>query len=72
MAPYRIVLLTPDEAVREERLIECAHDDEAIEYTGWIDHPHAIDLWQQDRHVVRFPPWPPQAPFLHMHRRWRR
>jgi hypothetical protein len=58
MAPYRVVLLTPEEALAEERLIECAHDDEAIDQAGRIDHPHAIDLWQHDRHVARFPPWP--------------
>lgn len=64
VAPYRIVLLSPDDAPREERMIECEHDDVAIDQVGWVDHPHAIDLWQQDRHVVRFPPWPPPSPFL--------
>lgn len=63
MAPYRIVLLSPDETAREERIIECAHDDEAIDKAGWLDHPHAIDVWQQDRHVARFPPsWRPPLP----------
>jgi len=63
MAPYRIVLLSPDDAVHEERMIECAHDDEAIDHTGWLDHPHAIDLWQEDRHVARFPPSAQPAPW---------
>ncbi len=56
MAPYRILLWSPDDATHEERMIECAHADEAIDRTGWLDHPHAIDLWQEDRHVARFPP----------------
>jgi hypothetical protein len=59
VAPYRIVLLSPDDTAYEERMIECAHDDEAIDRTGRLDHPHAIDVWQQDRHVARFPPWRP-------------
>ena len=53
MAPYRIVLLSPDETANEERTIECAHDDEAIDAAGWLDHPHAIEVWQQARRPRR-------------------
>jgi hypothetical protein len=60
MAPYRIALLTPEGAVHEERVIECADDDEAIERTGRLDHPHEIDVWQGERDVARFPSWPRQ------------
>lgn len=63
MEPYRIVLLSPGEAVHEERMIECAHDDDAIDFAGQLDHPHAIDIWQHDRHVARFSPWSPPPPF---------
>lgn len=68
MAPYRIVKLSAEEAALEEHMIECAHDDDAIDQVGWIDHPHAIDLWQGDRHIARFPPWPPESPWLHRSR----
>jgi len=62
VAPYRIVLLAPNGDVKDERMIEAAHDDAAIDHTGWLDHPHAIDVWQDDRHVARFPPWSPPEP----------
>ena len=57
MAPYRVNLLAPDGSVHEARVIVCAHDDEAIDRVGEIDHPHEIDIWQGDRHVARFPTW---------------
>ncbi len=70
MAPYRLVLLNERGAIHQELLIDCAHDDEAIERTGEHDHPHEMDLWQAGRHIVRFPPWPPRpTPPL---RRWLR
>jgi hypothetical protein len=61
MVPYRIDLHDKDGAVIEVRRMLCAHDDEAIDRTGWIDHPHAMKLWQGDRLVAHFPPWEPQG-----------
>lgn len=58
MAPYRVSLLTEDGSPHEERVIDCEHDDEAIDRAGEIQHPHEIDVWQGNRHVARFPPWP--------------
>jgi hypothetical protein len=40
-------------------VIECAHDDAAIDHAGALDHPHEIEVWQGERRVTRFPPWPP-------------
>ncbi len=31
-------------------------DDEAIDAAGFLDHPHAIEVWQGDRLVATFPP----------------
>lgn len=57
MLPYRIRLLDErGEPVREHAL-EFDHDDDAIDHAGALKHPHAIDLWQGERHVARFPPW---------------
>ncbi|MGH7024930.1 MAG: hypothetical protein ACREEB_15255 [Caulobacteraceae bacterium] len=56
MARYRIVLHDLDGAVAEERVVDCADDDEAIDHAGWIDHPHAIGVWEGERSVARFPP----------------
>jgi hypothetical protein len=69
MAPYRIALLAGDGTVHDERVIECAYDDEVIDHVGRSDHPHEIDVWQGQRHVARFPPWPP--PRATSHRRFR-
>ncbi len=41
--------------------MDCAHDDEAIDRAGELEHPLEIDIWQQDRHVARFPAWPQGA-----------
>jgi hypothetical protein len=62
MAPYTIDLLREDGSVHETRVIHCEHDDEAIDRVGSFDHPHAMDVRQADRHVVRFPPWPTPRP----------
>ena len=57
MASYRVSLLTSNGSLYEERIINCANDDEAIDRVGEIDYPHEMDLWLGDRHVARFPPW---------------
>ncbi|HVN01900.1 MAG TPA: hypothetical protein VMT68_17000 [Caulobacteraceae bacterium] len=59
MAPYRIHLLGHDGSIAHERVVECQDDDEAIELTGKSDHPHEMLVWQAERLVARFPPWPP-------------
>lgn len=57
MAPYRITLLDREGSEVAEHRLEFNDDDAAIDHAGGIAHPHAIDLWQGDRHVARFPPW---------------
>jgi hypothetical protein len=55
MSAYRICLLNSGGDLAEERTARFEHDDAAIDHVGMLDHPHAIDLWQEERHVVRFP-----------------
>jgi hypothetical protein len=61
MVPYRIDLHGEDGVVIDVRQIFCAHDDEAIDRAGWIDHPYAMKLWQDERLVADFPPWKPEG-----------
>ena len=61
MAPYRIELHDEYDAIVGERHMLCAHDDEAIDRAGWIEHQHAMRLWQGDRLVAHFPPWLPEG-----------
>ena len=58
MAPYRITLFNQIGSVSGKHLVECDHDDEAIEWAGRINHPHDVFVWQGVRFVGRFPPWP--------------
>ena len=64
MPLYRINLLALDGGIRETTVIECNGDDQAIDLAGASGHPHAIDVWEHDRHVIRFPPWPPEGSLL--------
>ena len=57
MAAYRVRFFTEDGAVHSERVIECEHDDEAIDQVGESAHPHAIEVWRGARRVAHFPPW---------------
>ena len=57
MVAYRIRLYTEDGDVQEEQVLDCQHDDEAIDRVGEFHHPHAMDVWEGARHVARFPPW---------------
>ena len=56
MSPYRITLLDTDGDVQDEHLFDLEHDDAAIDHAGRFIHPHAIEVWQGERHVARFPP----------------
>ena len=62
MAPYRITLLNTDGDVQDEHLIDLVHDDAAIDRADAFAHPHAIEVWQGERHVVTFPPLPGSKP----------
>jgi hypothetical protein len=55
MSPYRVSLLGPDGSIDSEAIIECAHDDEAIERVGDIDHAHEMVVRQGERYVTKFP-----------------
>jgi hypothetical protein len=46
MAPYIIDLHDEDGAVAETRTQWFVHDDDAIDHTGSIKHPHEIKVWQ--------------------------
>jgi len=56
MAPYRITLYDAQGGVHGELVMDFEHDDAAIDRIGDLEHPHAMDVWQEDRHVARFPP----------------
>jgi len=56
MAIYHVRLFDETGTVQQERLLECAHDDEAIDRTGDIDHPLAMEVWTDGRQVAHFPP----------------
>jgi len=56
MAPYTIDLHDADGSRREARTHTFAHDDEAIDHAGAIDHPHEIKVWRGERLVAHFPP----------------
>jgi hypothetical protein len=55
MAPYTIDLHDEDGALCEVRSQVFAHDDDAIDHAGGIDHPHEIKVWQGERLVADFP-----------------
>ena len=57
MAPYRVRLYDENGGVETEYVVDFAHDDDAIDRVGDSEHPHAMDIWEGDRHVARFPPW---------------
>ena len=62
MALYRIVHYDKDGIPAEELTVDFSEDDEAIEHVGWIDRPHEVCLWQEDRLVLRCPPWTAVVP----------
>ena len=59
---YKVVLLNPDGSILEQRLMTYASDDEAIDQTGAIAHPHEMELWRGENFVARFLPWPGYRP----------
>ena len=56
MTPYRIDLHDATGCVSETRTDHFAQDDDAIDHAGGLEHPHEINIWQDDRHVARFLP----------------
>lgn len=59
MATYTINLLDGHGVHQEACSMPFDDDDAAIDHVGGIAHPHAIDVWQGQRHVAHFPPWQP-------------
>lgn len=57
MAIYTITFISADGGVLERCTLECGCDDDAIDIVGESAHPHAIDIHEGERHVVRCPPW---------------
>jgi len=58
VAPYNIHFHDETGALRETRTMLFEHDDAAIDHVGAFAHPHEMNIWQGERHVARFPPWP--------------
>ena len=56
LSAYRIALMSPDGLVQEERIANFEHDDQAIDVTGKISHPHQIRVYQGERLVGTFQP----------------
>jgi hypothetical protein len=56
LSPYRIALMSPDGLIQEERIADFEHDDQAIDVTGQINHPHQIQVYQGERLVGIFQP----------------
>lgn len=56
MAPYRIELHDEDGRVHKIEIEHFDEDDDAIDHAGSLGHPHEINVWQDQRHVARFPP----------------
>lgn len=54
MILYRICPMTADGSPDEEIEIDCEHDDAAIDYTGWLNHSHEIQIWNGQRLVACF------------------
>lgn len=59
MARYTIHFLDANGEIQATHLHECPTDDDVIDFAGDSGHPHAIDVFDGARHVVRFPPWRP-------------
>ena len=69
VVPYTIDLLNDDGSIDETLVVVFEHDDAAIDYVGGIDHRHAIEVRQGDRHVALFPPLAGPPPFQPSRRR---
>jgi hypothetical protein len=57
LAVYTVTLFNADGSVHRQHELQCESDDHVIDLVGESDHPHAIDIHQGERHVVRIPPW---------------
>ena len=56
MSIYIVRLLDHSGMLHAEMHMEHNSDDEVIDQVGFLDHPHAIEIWDQDRKVAIFPP----------------
>jgi hypothetical protein len=52
--PYVIRLFDERGRLARSRPIECLTDDEALEELARVRHPHALELWEEERLVWRF------------------
>jgi hypothetical protein len=68
MVPYTIDFLREDGSIHETRVVVCEDDDAAIDHAGGLDHLHAMEIRQGDRHVGLVPPLSP-PPFHPARRR---
>ena len=68
MVPYTIDFLREDGSIHETRVVVCEDDDAAIDHAGGLDHQHAMEIRQGDRHVGLVPPVSP-PPFHPARRR---
>jgi hypothetical protein len=58
VAPYKINLLDKSGSPEAEEVLEFDSDDAVIDHVGEIGHRDAIEVWQGERCVALFPPWP--------------
>ena len=55
MPIYQILLLGAEGQCLEKKEIAFDSDDDAIDHTGWIDHPLEMEVWEGGRLVASFP-----------------
>lgn len=64
MTLYRVHLMAADGSLYEIRELNFDHDDNAIDYAGWLDHLEEIYVWEGERLVAHFPSEKiPHSPF---------
>ncbi len=58
MVPYKIKLYRENGGLHAEETLDFPDDDAVIDHTGARHHPHAIEIWQDNRLVAEVPPLP--------------
>lgn len=56
MTCYTVRLLAANGEPDSEMSVDHPSDDDVIDAVGGFDHPHAMEIWDGDRHVATFPP----------------
>ena len=62
MESYRVCLFAADQSEPDQRIVAFPNDDAAIDHVGGLDHPYAMEVWQDQRLVARFPSRLPRFP----------